>query len=221
MYKFTILLIAILTSQFTFSQKEITVEESITSIAEGSNNALSVVIFEADEKFIEKAWKKFMKDYKAKVSSKNDIFADDAEIKDISINPLDIYAKIEINSNGDCVLFVAFDLGGSFLSSSKHPDKFKSAKRILRDFGLSTSKEAIMEKLKEAEKALKKMENDKESLIKENEDLHKKIEGWQMDIEKAKDDIKNNEQAQHDKAKEIDKQIIILEEIKEKEKQIK
>ncbi len=211
----------LLISTNLLSQKEIKVKETKTNIANGNNNALSVIIYEADEKQVEKAWKKLMKDYKGKISVKKEIFADDARISDISANTIDIYAKIEKTKDGDIELFAAFDLGGAFLSSSKHSDKFKSSKKILKNFGITTAKEAIMTQLKEAEKIMKKLENDKKSLIKENEDLNKKIEDWKKDIEKAREDIKINEKNQEDKTKEIEEQAKVLEEIQQKEKSIK
>jgi len=152
---------------------------------------------------------------------KKEIFADDAQIKDISVNTVDIYAKIEKSKDGDVEIFVAFDLGGAFLSSSQHSDKFKEAKKIIRDFGVTTAKEAVQEQLKAAEKAMKDLEKEKENLIKENEDFHKKIEGWENDIVKAKDDIKTNEKDQETKVKEIEAQQKVIEAVIEKEKQIK
>ncbi len=204
-----------------FSQKEIKVNESNENIADGNNNCLSVVIFEADDKEVEKSWKKLMKDYKAKVNVKKEIFADDAQINEISVNSIDVYAKTEKNKDGDVELFVAFDLGGAFLSSSQHSDKFKSAKKIMKEFGVQTAKDAVNEQLKDAEKVMKKMGSEKDALIKENENFHKKIEGWEKDIEKAKEDIKTNEKNQEDKVKEIEAQQKVLEAIQEKEKMIK
>ncbi|MFH2096143.1 MAG: hypothetical protein ABIJ16_10595 [Bacteroidota bacterium] len=204
-----------------FGQKEIKVTESNENIAEGSNNALSVIIFEADDKEVEKAWKKLMKDYNAKVSMKKEIFADDATIKDISSNTIDIYAKIEKTKDGDAKITVAFDLGGAFLSSSQHSSQFKAAKEIMQKFGVDCAKEAIRIQVKEAEKVLEKMEGEKQDLVKENENLNNKIAGWEKDIEKAKEDIKTNEKNQEDKTKEIEGQKSTIETIKEKEKQIK
>jgi len=204
-----------------FSQKEIKVNESNENIAGGNNNCLSVVIFEADDKEVEKSWKKLMKDYKAKVNVKKEIFADDAQIKEISVNSIDIYAKTEKNKDGDVELFAAFDLGGAFLSSSQHSDKFKAAKKIMKEFGVKTAKDAVSKQFKEAEKVMKKMTAEKDALIKENENFHKKIESWEKDIEKAKEDIKTNEKTQEDKLKEIEAQQKVLEAIQEKEKTIK
>ncbi|MBN2681227.1 MAG: hypothetical protein JXR58_01855 [Bacteroidales bacterium] len=203
-----------------FSQKKIEVEENSYSFSAGRENALTVTVYESNKDDVEKAWKKFIKNYKGKVSSKKEIFADDCEIKDVSPNTVDVYAAFEVNKDGDVTVYVGFDLGGAYLSSSSHPDKYKAAKKIVREFGVSATKDAIAEKLKEAEKVMKKLESDKEKLVKENETLHKNIEGWEKDIEKAKSDIKTNEGNQQDKTKEIETQQKVLEEIIEKEKKV-
>jgi DNA-binding helix-hairpin-helix protein with protein kinase domain len=215
------LIILLCIALYSFSQKDIKVEETNAKIADGNNNAYTMIIFEADDKNVEKAWKKLMKDYKAKVNMKKEIFADDAEISELSSNTVDVYAIVEKTKDGDSKITVAFDLGGAFLSSSNHSSQSKAAKSILRKFGVSAAKDAVLEQIKEAEKELKKMEGDKEQLIKDNEDLHKKIEGWEKDIEKAKEDIKENEKAQEEKVKEIENQNALIKTIEEKEKLIK
>jgi hypothetical protein len=218
----TVLIIgAILFVSFSsFSQKKIEVEENSYSFSAGRENAFSVTVYESNKDDVEKAWKKFIKDYKGKVSSKKEVFADDCEMKDVSPNTVDVYAAFEVNKDGDVTVYVGFDLGGAYLSSSAHPDKFKAAKKIVRDFGVSATKDAIAEQLKEAEKVMKKLESDQQKLVKENETLHKNIEGWEKDIENAKNNIKTNEGNQQEKTKEIETHKKVLEEIIEKEKKV-
>lgn len=204
-----------------FAQKKIKVSESSENIGNGQHNALIVNIYEADESSVLKEWKKLMKGYKAKVSSKKEVFADDASIKSMSDNTMDVYARVEKSKDGDVKLIVAFDLGGAFLSSSKHPDKFKEAKKIVYNFAIKATKNAIQGQLKEAEKIFGKLEKEQEQLIKENGNFHKDIEDYKKRITQAEDDIKANEKEQEEKKIEIENQKKEVERIAEKEKAVK
>ena len=218
---FIILVIVFLFNYQSFSQKKITIDERTKSFADGSHNALIVNIYEADEDLILKEWKRLMKDYKAKVSSKKETFADDAMIKNLSPNTVDIYAFAEKNSDGDFNLVVAFDLGGAYLSSSQHSDKYRTAEKILHEFAVSTAKEAIKDQLKDEEHNLSRMEKDQQSFERDKENLLKNIEDYKQKIIKAEDDIKTNEKNQETKKEEISKQQKFITEIKEKQSNIK
>lgn len=216
-----ILIISIFICKIAFSQLEIKVNESNESFEAGTNNALVVNIFEADAKEVEKEWKKLMKDYKAKVSSKKEVFADDATIKNISENTIDIYAYTKPGKDNDLQLVVGFDLGGAFLSSSLHPDKYTAAKKIVYNFAVNVTKEAIEGQQKEQEKVLKTMEKEKEDLIKAKEDLHKAIEDYKEKIAQAEKDIETNVKDQEEKVKEIETQQKVIEDIIAKVKAVK
>jgi len=78
----------------SFAQRKIKVHEENEKIGSGTNNALVATIYESNKDNIEKAWKKLMKDYGAKVNMKKEIFADDATIKDLSSNTCDLFAFV-------------------------------------------------------------------------------------------------------------------------------
>jgi hypothetical protein len=187
------------------AQKKISVNESTENIGNGRNSALTVVIY-ASASDIEKEWKSLMKDYKAKVSAKKEIFADDAVIKAIGPNTLDVFAKTEDNKDGSVKFIVAFDLGGAFLSSSAHSAQYKEAKRILHDFAVKVSKKAVEDELSIEEKQQKKLEKDYDDLVKNKLTLEKEIESYKSKIKKAEDDIQKNLKEQEAKQKELDVQ---------------
>ena len=91
-----------------FAQKAIKVSSTSEKFSAGNVDAFSVDIYEADKDFVEKSWKKAMKKYKAKVKIKSEIFADNALIKDMSENTVDVYAKIVEEKEG-LKFFVAVD----------------------------------------------------------------------------------------------------------------
>jgi len=215
------LLILVLFSLNIFAQNKIKVEETNASFDNGKHNALKVVIYEAKQKDVEKAWKSLMKSYNAKVSMKKTIFADNATIKDMSENTVDVYATTDKTKDGDVILYVAFDLGGEIYLESSHGDKFKTAKKIIRKFAVETTKDALKDKIKDAEKILSSKQKEQKNLEKENENLKNDIEDYKKKIEKAKNNIKENEKQQADKKKEIEEQQSIVNKLNEKEKSVK
>ncbi len=212
---FTLLFIA--SSISSFAQK-IKVSESKENVGNGSNNALVVTIFEAKEEDVKKEWKSLMKKYNAKVDMGNEIFADNAKIKSIADNnTIDIYAKTQTKKDGEIELTVAFDLGGAYLNSSDHGSQFKEAKQIVYDFAAKMTKESIDDQLKEAEKILRKFNNQQEDLVKDKTGLEKDIENYKEKIKKAEDDIVKNKGDQENKKKEIETQSKVVEDIKKKQ----
>lgn len=221
--KKNVLFLAILIASISasFAQKKIKVNERSDSFLNGNHNSLVVNIYEADQDLIEKEWKRFMKDYDAKVSTKKEVFADDAMIKNLSPNTVDVYAKVEKNAEGDFNLIVAIDLGGIYLSSSTHPDKYRVAEDLIYKFAVQATKEAIKEQIKTEEKIAEDLVKDLEGLKKDKEGLKKDIEDYKAKILKAEEDIKANEQKQVDKTGEIEKQKAVVVRIQEKQESVK
>src|SRR4029078_11533424 len=78
------------------SAQKTKVEEGSESIGGGRNNAFSVTIYQAEPNDIEKEWKAFIKGYDPdKVSTKDGVFADNAKMRSISDNAVDVYEKID------------------------------------------------------------------------------------------------------------------------------
>jgi hypothetical protein len=219
MKRFSVFIMIIFISITVFSQ-QINVTESKMKIAGDNNNALVVLIKETDKKQITKEWTSLMKTYKAKVSGKKEVFADDATMPLISNNTVDVYAIAEQVKN-DVRLVVAFDLGGAFLNSKDHNPQFKAAETILYEFVVEISKQNVQSNLSAEKKKLsgleKKQSNLKKStdkMIRENEKMKKKI----ADNEKV---IKDNQKEQESLDKEINDQKSTIQEIEKKFKSIK
>ncbi len=199
------------------AQKKVKVEETSYSFSTGKQNALSVIVYNADEDAVKKIWAKKMKGYKAKVSKKKgEIFADNALIKDMSDNTVDIYARTEPTKDGNVILYVAFNLGGAYLNSSDHPDMYKKATKIMERFSKDISIEILKDEIKEQEKILKKQVNEKEDLEKRNEKLKKDIENYKEKIKKAEKEIEDNKKKKEEKIKEIEEQQKKVEDLKNK-----
>ncbi len=198
----------------------IKVEEGTQVLSESSRNALSVLVYETSKDEIEKALKSELKDKDAKVTVKKEIFGDDAEFKFLGENTVDVYAKVEKLEVGN-MLIVGVDLGGAFLSSASHPEKFKAFKAYLYNFAVELTKEGVGEQIKEAGKVLGKLEGDAKDLEKEKSNLEDKIEDAKKEIEEAQKNIEENIKNQAAKTEEVKKQKAAIETLNAKMKAVK
>jgi hypothetical protein len=218
--KTTTLVLLLFVTSIAFGQRKIKVHEEREKFSTGSNNALVASVYESTPDDIEKAWKRLMKDYDAKMSMKKEMFADDASIKDLSPNTCDVYAFVRKISDEENEIVVGVDLGGAYLSSSEHSSKYKVMQKIIYDFAVQTSIDAIKEKQKDAEKVLAGFEKEKQDLIRDNEKLTKDIEDYKNKITKAESDIEKNKSLAVDKDKEIENQQKVVEEIAARSKAV-
>ena len=224
----TILSIAVIAVSFfgVSAQKiSIKVSESTEHIGGNKNPAFVVSIYDASPEDVESKWKSLMKDYKGKVSTKDEVFADNAVISAVNgNNTIDVYAKAEKVKEGETKLTVAFDLGGAFLSSSNNKDKFNEAKKIVNDFAIKTTKEAISGQRKAAEKVLGNLTDEQRDLEKKQEKLNSNIEDYKAKIEdynkrikEAQDDLAKNKTDQEKKKGEVETQKKAVEAVTAKE----
>lgn len=200
---------------------KISVDEKNNNVGGGSHNTLVVIIYDANKDDIEREWKSKMKGYDAKVSSKDEIFADNALIKTISDNTCDVYAKTEKGSNENETKFiVGFLLGETWLTSSGNSAAYKAAEQIVKDFAKKMTQDAIDDKVKAQIKILDKLNDEQESLVKKNKDLKDDIADYQAKIKKAEDDIKANEDEQSKKKSAIEIQQKAVDAIKARQSSV-
>ncbi len=206
-----------------FSQRKIEVKETSFGFSTGNQHALYVTVFETTSKDVSRAWQKKLRNFKGKVSEKKgEVFVDNALIKDFKDNnTVDIYTRFEDTKDGNTKMYVAVDMGGAYLSSSDHAEKFKTMKKILYDFAKEMSEEVVKEQIKGASKILSGFESEQKNLEKENENLHKDIENYKEKIKKAEESIKTNLTNQEAKKKEIEAQQKAVDALREKLKGIK
>ncbi|HQW11716.1 MAG TPA: hypothetical protein PLP06_06185 [Saprospiraceae bacterium] len=201
---------------FSSLQLQGQVSESVRNMSAGDNNSLSIIVNGIEPKDVESVWEKFTKQYdgKQKYNRKaKELMIDNATIKTLSDNTVDVYSKAE--RVGDATQFTLwFDLGGAYLNSKDHPERYQAAVTLLNEFDKETKRFVVNQQLKEAEKALSKLEDQQKSLVKDKEGLEKdikkaedKIQGWKKDIDKSVND-------QAAKASEIEKQKAEVDRIK-------
>jgi len=200
---------------------KIKVEEKSENIGGGSHNCLVVTIYDAKPDDIKKEWKSEMKDYNAKVTSGDEIVADNALIKDISANTCDVYAKTEKGSaDNETVFTVGFLLGETWLTSSANPASYKAAEKIVKDFATKMTKEAIADIVAAEQKKMDNLNSDQKDLEKKNKSLNDDIVSYQKKIDQAKYDIKDNEDAQSKQKAAIDAQQKVLDAAKARQNSV-
>ena len=171
----------------------------------GSKNVLVVNIYETNEDIIRKEWKSQLKDLGAKVSTDNNkLTATNATIKEFGNLPFNVFSVIEKTSEGYYQLIVGVDLGGAFMESAKHPDKYKIFSSLMADFAKRLTRESVESQVKAAGKELEKRQSEQDKLTKENEKLNSNIKKWQEEIKKAESDIEENLKKQEEQKKKIE-----------------
>jgi hypothetical protein len=228
-----ILLSASVFCSLLFSAQNYTIQinEGSESIGAGNNNAFTVIIYEANIDDVEKEWKSTVKDYNTEKTNltKHSLFGDNAVIKEMGNGTVDIYTNFSEKKEDKTVrMVVAFDLGGAYLSSGQHKDKADIAKKIIKDFAVKMTREAVAGQVKIAEKALEKLTDKQKDLEKGKKDMEENITNDKEKIKKAEEDIKKNEETikknetdQAEQKKLIEAQKKVTDDIKKKMEAVK
>ncbi len=171
------------------------IKEGERLMSKGELNAYAVTISGKKRKKVEKAWQKFVKkncDAKSKYDKKQKIhFTDNAKIKDLSENTVDIYTSFR-EAGSDIELVAWYDLGGAFLSSESHPQKVVYAELLMEKFAKQMEKEKIEGEIKGEEKKLDKAEGTLKDLVKDKKKLEDDIKKFEKKIEEAKKAVEEN-----------------------------
>ncbi|HTA61820.1 MAG TPA: hypothetical protein VK835_05165 [Bacteroidia bacterium] len=219
-----ILTIAVAISSLQFFAQDIKVRESNESFSNGGHNSLSVTLYVTDANMVEKEWKSKMKDFGYDKSSEksNEYFFDNVVMKELGNNTLDVFSKVtQQKSEKTVTLTAAFDLGGAYLSSSEHKDKFEYVKKMMHDFAVKISKEELDDQIKAAGKVLSNIQDKQAGLEKDNKGLADDITNYNSKIKKANEQIEQNKKDIETKKGEVAAQQKVVEGIKAKKESVK
>ena len=197
---------------------ELELQETEKSMSQGLNPASVFVLENCKRKDVEKSWSKFMKQYgkkTKKVKKSDDYMTDNATIGGMSNNTVDVYAAFDQKGDGVEVA-VWFDLGGAYLTSTTHADRFSAAETMLNKFANRVAKEGVENELNAQEKTLKSLNGDLKSLQKKKNSLESDIAKYEKKIEEAKADIEQNLSDQESKTEAIKAQEEVVEEVKKR-----
>lgn len=192
------------------------VSEGGKPMTQGTNNALTVTLNGISVSDAEKIWKSYIQpfDGKSKYNKKADeLFVDNASIASVSANTIDLYSKAE--KVGDDVNFsVWFDLGGAYLSSIAHPDRYPAAVEVMKGYLREISRFKTNEQLKEEEKKLDKLNSSLKDLTRNKDSYEKEIKKAEEKIAESKSKIEQNIKDQAAKQAEIDAQKSVVDKVK-------
>jgi chromosome segregation ATPase len=213
-----ILLVGLSIVTIKLGAQEIKVKSGNEKFSSGSHDCLKTTIYYADKDQVMSDWKSKLNDFKdEKVSKKGDeIFGDNILIKDWGNNTVDIYSVFEEDKDKKTVnMSVAVDLGGAYLTSSDK-DKYNYIEKLMKEFAVKSSKNAVEAELKAAEKVLEKLEDEQKDLVSDNKKLKDDIEDYKKKISKAESDVKDNESKQSTKKGEVEAQKKVTDAVKAK-----
>lgn len=188
------------------------------SMSLGPQNAYYVEIPGANKKMAQKTFEEFIKEYgKIKENGKaKEFFMMATKIPSINgTSPVDLYAKFD-EGKDIATAYVFVDLGGAFVNSIDNPSQSASLKQFMYDYFISVRKKVVAEELKSEEKSLSGLEKDLKKLKDKNEDYHNDIEKAKQKILDAEKNIEINIVDQENKAKQIDTQKAVVEQVVEK-----
>lgn len=189
------------------------VSEQFATMSQGSNNALSMQLDGVDVKTAEKVWSKYVKDFKGKAKKDRktgEWMVDDLTIPSISPNTIDVYATFEESGTGVSTR-VWMDLGGAFLASNTHADRFSKAIEFMDGFGLEIEIESIKQRLDGEEGALKGLEKELEGFLRDQKSEEENIARYEEKIRESEQKIQESIQQQGIKSTEIESQKATIE----------
>jgi hypothetical protein len=179
----------------------------------GSRPGFRMEFVNTEASIVESVWKDFAKqNFNAKLKkSKGEWAATKLKSAFMGDEPFAIYSTIE--KDGDrSALNVWVDAGSYFLNRRDARVRTDEMMRSLRQCYFDIRRAAIGKELKAQETQMKEMESKQKRLSRENDDLRKSIESWESKIQKARQDILNNEQSQETNLIEQENQRRLLEE---------
>jgi hypothetical protein len=192
-------------------------------MSRGEQTGFEVPIASGKPDLVKSNFEKWLKKYKAKVTSSSkspEIFGDNADIKVVSQNTVDIYATAVPDANG-AKLYVYVDLGGAFISSASYPQQYTAMEALLKQFSKDQALGMVESQLAEEEKTLKTLNKDYETLKKDKDGYVKEIEKAKALIQQREQDITKNDADQAAKLGQINLQNQILETVKQKRNSLK
>ena len=213
----------LLMSAFAISAQDY--QEANRTMSQGDQNSFTIDFRIGDAETIADLWVGYQKDFKAKKpkldKKANEYFADNAQIDKISSNTVDLYSKVARKSDKGAVLTIWFDLGGAYLSSSRHPGRIAGAKEWMAGFEQIVKAAFAKEALEAEEAALKDLEKELKGVEKDKEDAVKEVEKLMKELEAARQKVAVMDQAVGDMQKKIMDQQKVVEEAKTQLKKMK
>ena len=127
-----------------------------------------------EDKFVEKAWVKKLKEFGKVERDKNEYKVNLAEVPSVSNAQVTIYSYV-LPSSGGVMVWYAIDKGSGYVNE-ENKKEFDAAVKILHDFGVERYVADINEQIKEAEDALRDVVKDQEKVVNKGSKLATDLE---------------------------------------------
>ncbi|MBK7408362.1 MAG: hypothetical protein IPJ40_10055 [Saprospirales bacterium] len=168
------------------------VQEGKAPMSRGMQSAFYVKLENTRAKDVENLWTKYARSLNGKtddVRRTDEYLTDDATIKGMSENTVDVYALAQ-EQGSDVVFYLWFDLGGAFLDSRVHGTKADIGKQIAVEFAQTVRADQLETAIKDQGDVLKKLEKDLADFEKDQKESEKDIADYEKKIEEARETIK-------------------------------
>ncbi|MCA6078141.1 hypothetical protein [Fulvivirga sedimenti] len=160
------------------------VQQDYISTRFDRHEARKLIIPEVGLDQVRKYWSRSLKksgDGKLRTDG-NRLTIDQVVIESVAADPFDV--EVQIEETPDLVnLWMALERDSVALSSNDEPQLFTALESYLRNEGLEIYRSKVQDEIDREEKVLRDLNNDLESLIKDNEKMHKKITDNNLKIE--------------------------------------
>lgn len=214
-YLFTSLLLGLCVT--AIAQRKVQTWKETASIMGQSKQAICVRVFEMEEDDLKNFWKKELKKQGDKINTKkNEISAENVEIKGVDGSSYALISKVERESDTTSILKVAPTHGNEFTAEVTGP-----AEVWIKGVGFDASKEAVSAKIKIEENKQKALEKKKSDLEKDQKKMENLIKDCEAKIKQAEEDLKTNAKDQDTTADELKVQTRRTEYVKSKLETIK
>ena len=184
-----------LLTSFLIKAQKITTVESEEKFNAAFRNAICSVIFHTDTAYIFNAWNVYLKSNKCKeiFTQNGEVKGHNVLIKEISLKPIDVYSKFEINKEEKTtIMHTAVDIGaGNYIKSDVNPMEIKALEKLVRVFTLNITKGPIEEFLKGTNDFQDKLNKEINDLEKHKNKLGADTLKFKSKISKAEEELKN------------------------------
>jgi len=201
-------------SAAAFAQHSVEITEGATSFSSGNHNTLSFVINNADIKDVSKAWSRELRGWKCRPKGRQELTSTGCSTRSMGDRPFYVVSSVEEIPNKGVRVRAAFDLGGAYMSSTAHPDRYQAARQLLQAFAVEQTKVAIRAEIVAAQKLLAERQSAFTAAQRKEQQMKDEIAEREKLLASAK-------KAQIEKLAELDAQRAVVAGLEEKLKKIK
>jgi hypothetical protein len=201
-------------STTAFAQQTVEITEGGTNFTSGNHNTLSFIISNANLKDVSKAWAKELQGWKCRPKGKQELTSADCSTRSMGDRPFYVLSSVEEVPSQGVRVRAAFDLGGAYLSSAAHPDRYQAARQLLHAFAAEQTRVVIRAEIGAAQKLLAERQAAFTAAQRKEQQMKDEIAEREKLLEAAK-------KTQIDKLAELDAQRAVLTGLEEKLKTVK